>query len=109
MSATRSIAAIIGVVLLTGCAELAEPVPKPYFAPQPDYKAKSLLLKPGMSEQDVTGVLGTPEAAEVNTCGSKTDKPWSCKSWSYNGMRLWFAEVAPDKWRLNSWKVGFPF
>jgi hypothetical protein len=86
---------------------------KAYVAPKPDYDAKSLLLKTGMSEQEVKGVLGTPKKAEVHTCGSNTDKPWTCKIWTYgfflSGMGLLFEEAGADDWRLNSWSVGVGF
>jgi hypothetical protein len=126
MSSARSIV-IIGVVL-TACARPPEPVlqshlappvppapapvytppPPPPPPPPPNYNAKSLLLKIGMSEQEVTNVLGTPLKADVNTCGTKTDKPWTCKTWTYgnfsSGIRVTFGE-ATGEWLLNDWAV----
>jgi hypothetical protein len=76
--------------------------------PQPNYNAKSLLLKVGMSEQEVTKVLGTPLKADVRTCGSATDKPWACKTWTYgnwsSGIEVTFGE-ATGEWLLNNWSV----
>jgi hypothetical protein len=81
---------------------------RPPPLPPPNFNAKSLSLNIGMSEQEVTRVLGTPLKADVGTCGSKTDKPWTCKTWTYgswwSGIRVTFAEDV-GVWRLNDWTV----
>jgi hypothetical protein len=96
-----------------GIRNAPAPAPAPVHTrppppPPPDFNAKSLSLNIGMSEQEVTRVLGTPLKADVGTCGSKTDKPWTCKTWTYgswwSGIRVTFAEDV-GVWRLNDWTV----
>jgi hypothetical protein len=133
MNFARSIA-VFGLTL-TACARTPEPVPQAYVGPpptaalvyappapppptpppppapppSPNFGAKSLLLKIGMGEHEVTRVLGAPLKAEVRTCGTKTPKPWTCKTWTYgnwsSGMMVTFSE-ASGEWLLNDWSVN---
>jgi hypothetical protein len=97
--------AIIAVVL-TGCTGLRDPL-----APhEPTYSEKSLLLKQGMTEQEVTTVLGTPTKAESRTCVNEhTPGLGHCKTLTYGsdrqGLRAMFAENAAGELRLNDWTV----
>jgi hypothetical protein len=91
-------------------APVYRPPPPPPPPPPPSFNAKSLLLKIGMSEQEVTKVLGQPLKADVMTCGSSTAKPWACKTWTYgdfsSGMRVTFSESEmTGAWLLNNWTV----
>jgi hypothetical protein len=105
MGATRSIAIVIAVVLSACAAEQREPL-----TPRaPTLKEQSLLLKIGMSEQEVTNLLGSPSKVEVGQCGANTSRPWTCKTWTYGsapfyGLEAFFAENSGE-WRLASWNV----
>ena len=89
-------------------ATLREPKELPPQAPT--LKQQSLLLKIGMSEREVTKLLGPPSQAEVSTCGGNTPRgPWTCRTVTYqNGqrsdLRALFSEKAGEWW-LNSWTV----
>jgi hypothetical protein len=79
MGSTPSIAVVIAVVLSGCAAEQREPL----LPRAPTLKEQSLLLKIGMSEQEVTKLLGLPSKAEVGRCGENTPTPWTCKTWTY--------------------------
>jgi hypothetical protein len=106
MGWTRSIAIVIAVVLSACAAEQRDPL-----TPRaPTLKEQSLLLKIGMSEQEVTKLLGLPSKAEVGQCGENTSRPWTCKTWTYGSapfyaLQAFFRENAGE-WRLASWNVG---
>jgi hypothetical protein len=97
---SRSIAIVIAVVLSACAAEQREPL-----TPRaPTLKEQSLLLKIGMSEQEVTKLLGLPSKAEVGQCGENTPRPWTCKTWTYGSapfyaLQAFFRENAGE-WRL---------
>jgi hypothetical protein len=107
MGSTRSIAIVIAVVLSACAAEQRDPL-----TPRaPTLKEQSLLLKIGMSEQEVTKLLGAPSKAEVGQCGENTPTPWTCKTWTYGSapfyaLQAFFRENAGE-WRLASWNVSF--
>jgi hypothetical protein len=102
---SRSIAIVIAVVLSACAAEHREPL-----TPRtPTLKEQSLLLKIGMSEQEVTKLLGLPSKAEVGQCGENTPRPWTCKTWTYGSapfyaLQAFFRENAGES-RLASWNV----
>jgi hypothetical protein len=106
MSSTRNIVVVIAVVLSACAAEQRESL-----TPRaPTLKEQSLLLKIGMSEQEVTKLLGLPSKAEVGQCGENTPRPWTCKTWTYGSapfyaLQAFFRENAGE-WRLASWNVG---
>ena len=106
MGTTRSIAVVIAVVLSACAAEQRDPL-----TPRaPTLKEQSLLLKGGMSEQEVTKLLGLPSKAEVGRCGENTPTPWTCKTWTYGSapsyaLQGFFRENAGE-WRLASWNVA---
>ena len=102
----RTFAAMMLVLALANCTQ------RPTLdvaLPPIDYGSKSLLLKPGMTEKQVTEILGQPNKAEVNTCGQRTAKPWSCKSLGYGntfrGMSILLEPASVDVWVINSWHV----
>ena len=109
------------LLLIAACA----PPPAPnYQAPNPVYyspptptfsaNAASLLLKPGMTEEDVAGAIGAqPMSADMSTCGSRTPAPWQCKKLHYRDapygsgnkdLLIYFQEVK-GVWLVNSWSV----
>ena len=110
------------VFALGGCAQtpapVSDPAPSPikYETPPPiketpppiNYGKKSLLLKTGMTERQVTEILGQPDKAELSTCGQSLGRPWSCKSWGYGsfsrGMSIMFRHEG-DGWVINNWDV----
>jgi hypothetical protein len=106
MRTTRSIAVVIAVVLSACAAEQRDPL-----TPRaPTLKEQSLLLKTGMSELEVTKLLGMPSKAEVGRCGENTPTPWTCKTWTYGSapfyaLHAFFRETAGE-WRLASWNVA---
>jgi hypothetical protein len=106
MGTTRSIAVVIAVVLSACAAEQRDPL-----TPRaPTLKEQSLLLKTGMSELEVTKLLGLPSKAEVGRCGENTPTPWTCKTWTYGSapfyaLQAFFRETAGE-WRLASWNVA---
>src|SRR5262249_3949367 len=51
--------------------------------PQRDYRRLTLKLKPGMSEQEVTKLMGEPRQSAFTGCGQNTGKPFPCKILSY--------------------------
>jgi hypothetical protein len=105
MGSTRSIAIVIAVVLSACAAEQREPL-----TPRaPTLKEQSLLLKIGMSEQEVTR-LRLPSKTELGQCGENTPRPWTCKTWTYGSapfyaLQAFFRENAGE-WRLASWNVA---
>jgi hypothetical protein len=105
MGSTRSIAVVIAVVLSACAAEQRDPL-----TPRaPTLKEQSLLLKVGMSEQEVTKLLGLPSKAEVGRCGENTPTPWTCKTWTYGSAPFYalqaFFRENTGEWRLASWNV----
>jgi hypothetical protein len=106
MRTTRSIAVVIAVVLSACAAEQRDPL-----TPRaPTLKEQSLLLKIGMSEQEVTKLLGLPSKAEVGRCGENTATPWTCKTWTsgsapFYALQAFFRENAGE-WQLASWNVA---
>jgi hypothetical protein len=106
MGSRRNIAVVIAVALSACAAEQRDPLmPRP-----PTLKEQSLLLKVGMSEQEVTKLLGLPSKAEVGRCGENTPTPWTCKTWTYgsapfSALQAFFRENAGE-WRLASWNVA---
>jgi hypothetical protein len=107
MGSTRSIVVVIAVVLSACAAEQRDPL-----TPRaPTLKEQSLLLKTGMTEQEVTKLLGLPSKAEVGQCAENTPTPWACKTWTYGSapfyaLQAFFRETAGE-WRLASWNVAF--
>jgi hypothetical protein len=106
MGTTRSIAVVIAVILNACAAEQRDPL-----TPRaPTLKEQSLLLKTGMTEQEVTQLLGLPLKTEVGRCAENTPTPWRCKTWTYGSapfyaMQAFFRENAGE-WRLVSWNVA---
>jgi hypothetical protein len=106
----RHISMLLGLSLVgSGCGSTAT---QTYSAPQttPDYRAWSLQLKEGMTEDTVLHTLGAPPTkVELKTCGQDLGKPWQCKSWGYGGLlnnlTIFFQKQADNLWRVNSWTV----
>ena len=116
----RTLVAMLLVFAMVGCAQSPAPVSNPALAQSPapvsnpapppiNYGAKSLLLKTGMTEKQVTEILGQPSKAELSTCGQQLGRPWTCKSWGFGesgrGMSIRFRREG-DGWVINSWDVG---
>jgi hypothetical protein len=92
---------------------LANPAPQPATAsPPPDYRRLSHRLDPGMSEQEVTNLLGQPRQSVLTTCGQNVRNRWPCKIWSYgfpgllgNSLSVIFAEDhSAGPWVVNEWE-----
>jgi hypothetical protein len=49
----------------------------------PNYRRLSIQLKQGMSEQDVTNLMGQANGSSLSSCGQNVGKPWTCKIWTY--------------------------
>jgi hypothetical protein len=113
---------LIGLLLLmAACVDPPAPnyqAPNPvYYSPQtPTFSANaaSLLLKQGMTEEDVASAIGAqPISADMSTCGSRTPAPWQCKKLHYRDspygiggkdLLIYFQEVK-GVWLVNSWSV----
>ena len=97
MGSTGNIVIVMAVVLSACAAEQRESL-----TPRtPTLKEQSLLLKIGMSEQEVTKLLGLPSKAEVGQCGENTPRPWTCKTWIYGSapfyaLQAFFRENAGE-------------
>jgi hypothetical protein len=102
MGTTAARIILLGLAVgLASCAELSkELLPRP-----PTLKQQSLLLKIGMSEQEVATLLGPPSQAEVGTCGAGTCKTLNYGKGQIRGITAHFTEKTGE-WRLNSWTVG---
>ena len=101
----------VGLVL-SGCTPPAPTYSPTYSPPSPppiDYKAKSLLLKPDMTEQQVIGILGQPNSSSLRTCGVQVGRAWQCKTWDYglrfNGLDIFLQNDGNGHWLVNSWQV----
>jgi hypothetical protein len=92
-----------------------QPAPtRPRYVPcaDADLGCKSMRLREFMTEQEVMGAIGyRPNKVELDTCGSSTDHPWSCKKFTfgslYEHITVYFAEDQIGNWTVNSWSV-FP-
>jgi len=78
-------------------------------APSHDYRRLTLKLKPGMSEQDVTKLMGEANQSALTTCGQETGKPWQCKILVYahysSGIRIIFRQKEPTgDWLVVGWE-----
>jgi hypothetical protein len=80
---------------LSGCANLA---------------GASSHLEQGMTEDQVKTLVGSPHSVSLETCGSKTPEPWTCKQYKYGGsewvggtLYVRFHQSADGLWRVNDW------
>ena len=116
----RLLLLLLVAVSVVSCVRQPEPVSYVVTAPpvvrQPEptrppisYGAKSVALKPGMSEKQVIEVLGNPARADLLTCGQKAGTPWQCKLWEYgtflSGISITFRDDRLGAWVVNSWEV----
>jgi hypothetical protein len=84
--------------------------------PSHDYRHLTLQLKPGMSEQDVTNLMGEASQSALTTCGQDTGKPWQCKILTYgfgvgnafgNGIAVifgWRGSESTGAWLVVGWR-----
>jgi hypothetical protein len=77
--------------------------------PPHDYRRLTLKLKPGMSEQDVTNLMGEANQSALTTCGQNTGKPWQCKMLAYgrydNGITVIFGQKeSTGEWLVVGWQ-----
>jgi hypothetical protein len=77
-----------------------------------NWGAKSALLELGMTEQQVTKIVGSaPNKVEMETCGQHTKRgAWTCKIHTYGSgskkLRVWFQQSPNDRmWRVVTWNV----
>ena len=68
-------------------------------------------LAENMTEQQVVTALGhRPNKVELQTCGSKTSEPWTCKIYTFgemtNNIKVLFQKI-DGAYLVNSWTV-FP-
>jgi hypothetical protein len=92
---------IISLLLLSSCYSL-QPIPASKFTPD-----NALKLKVGMTSTEVIAIFGKPMKTSATTCGSATDKPWSCIIWHYGEFTpmLTFEQGPDDVLYLNSWMM----
>ena len=73
--------------------------------PQRDYRRLTLQLKPGMSEQDVTKLMGEANQSALTTCGQNTGQPWQCKILAYGPVAVVFGQKEPTSaWVVMGWQ-----
>jgi uncharacterized protein YecT (DUF1311 family) len=77
-----------------------------------DLGCKSMRLRQSMTEQEVMAAIGyRPNKVEMQTCGSSTNHPWSCKIFTfgslYENIKVLLEEDPLGNWTVNSWTV-FP-
>jgi hypothetical protein len=71
----------------------------------------SARLNTAMTEQEVVQTVGSqPDKVEMQTCGSATKQPWTCRIYTFKSF--FFAErltvyfrQAGGAWVVNSWSV----
>lgn len=66
-----------------------------------------LKLKVGMTSTEVISIFGKPMKTSATTCGTATDKPWTCIIWYYGEYTpmLTFQQGPDDVLYLNSWNM----
>jgi hypothetical protein len=88
----QALAALLVVALCAGCAGMG---------------VLSQKLDQGLTEQEVRARIGSPESVSIETCGSSTPVPWSCKKYKYEGLDglliVYFAQGRDGTWRVDSW------
>jgi len=77
--------------------------------PSHDYRRLTIQLKPGMSEREVTNLMGKANQSALTTCGQETGKPWQCKILAYgrasSGIRIVFGQKEPTgEWLVVGWE-----
>ena len=77
--------------------------------PSHDYRRLTIQLKPGMSEREVTNLMGKANQSALTTCGQETGKPWQCKILAYSrassGIRIFFGQKEPTgEWLVVGWE-----
>ena len=82
--------------------------------PQHDYRRLTLQLKPGMTEREVTNLMGEPRQSALTGCGQNTGKPFQCKILSYgfgagyvggNGIAVVFGQnETTGEWLVVGWQ-----
>jgi len=77
-----------------------------------DWGCLSMRMREAMTEQEVINAMGyRPNKVEMNTRGSSTSNPWSCKKYTfgglYNNITVYFQQSDTGSWIVNSWSV-FP-
>jgi hypothetical protein len=106
---------LVGVEPKIGGRLSQEPNQTPAQAKPPhDYRRLTLKLKPGMSEQDVTKLMGEASQSALTTCGQNTGKPFQCKILSYgfgagyvggNGIAVVFGQnESTGEWLVVGWQ-----
>ena len=66
-------------------------------------KEQMLKLEEGMTTEQITALLGQPDATESGTCGQATKKPWPCRTWRYGWVRVLLQAHGPA-WVGNGWR-----
>ncbi len=96
----------------SGCASTEPAIKsavKPPTPPVIDYRAKSQLLQPKMTEQQVIGILGQPNSSDVRACGTQVGSTWQCKNWDYgigfNGLDVQFRDDGNGNWLVDGWQL----
>lgn len=72
-------------------------------------------IRVAMPSTEVREIFGAPNTVRRTTCGTKTDKPWTCEVWKYNrygrdyDTNDFYFSINPfdnDIKLLNSWSVS---
>lgn len=100
----KAIAASLLVVLVTVAATFVMALGGCVTAQLADLSRK---LDMGMTESQVKAIAGSePHSVSLETCGSQTPQPWTCKRYLYksglHSLYVNFQRVG-DAWVVNNW------
>jgi hypothetical protein len=101
---------LLCLLLMSSCTATA-PVTTGSITAFVDYRTLSLQLKRGMSEQNVTDLLGQPTNSKLTSCGQAVGHPWPCKMLVYgsdasNSLVILFRSTdSAGNWIVNSWNA----
>ena len=74
-----------------------------------NFPAMGIRLQEEMTENQVIQALGySPNAVSLETCGSDTPHPWSCKVYKYGNvfsgeLHVLFGKNASGIWTVSAW------
>lgn len=104
----NSVKSMIGAVALSGTGLLGvSPANASIF--HPDYASKGAKLDQGMTEAQVSNIVGhEPYSVSLTTCGGKTGSTWTCKIETFGSIAdrrliVYFARTPQGAWIVNNW------
>lgn len=96
--------ALLGLV--AACSPPPPPSQPVRYTPPVDTRMStnelSRRLNVGMTEDQVLA-LREPDKVTMSTCGSKTPRPWQCRTYQYGSSLFVVFELIRGRWLVNSW------